>query len=302
MLEEVPSHDGLRILVVEGPQDRVGVRVQKEGHREAAAIGGLLWQYTAGVVAIGVLAALFLGGSRDRGLGAATAALLITGVALAASTLRQQLAHRTHLLGEEVELWSFLSPFELLGYCLLGGSPWDAVLGLLLALWLFGQAPRELARLALLPAGLVLGLAVAGLHPFGGIRQCLILTPGLLLAGAHSRFRLGPLFPVGLAGALVVQVLRYPGVPLWDLPTLVERLEAERSGEPIWVDPRLGLPWTRYAPELHADRGTWDAPSAPEGSPLWVITTESRPATGAGLPAKQLRAEGVRATLWISGE
>jgi len=263
------------------------------------AVGGLLWQYTSGVVAMGVLGALAIHRSADRGVWTAALATLIAGATLAWTVLRPQLAERSDIAGH-LDLSAITGPFELIGYCAVGGGSGGWLIGLVLLPLVARTVPQSLVWVAVLPAGLLYGLFLAGLHPFGGIRQCLVVTPGLLLAGAHGHYGLGRALPGGLAVALAVQLYRFPGVPVWDLPQLAETLEGERAGEAVWVDPRLGLSWARYGRGIDATVGTWTHSDLPAASPLWVVTVENGPSPARGHPVKRLAAEGVTATLWIS--
>jgi hypothetical protein len=111
---------------------------------------------------------------------------------------------------------------------------------------------------------------------------------------------LGRWLPLGIIAAIVVQLYRFPGVPLWDLPGLTTALEAERTEEPVWIDPRLGRLWDRYGRDIDASRGTWNQASAPVERPLWVVAPDHHADELPGHIAKQLQAEGVKATLWIS--
>jgi hypothetical protein len=261
--------------------------------------GGLLWQYTSGVVALGVFAGLLAFRPRDRATWTATVFVLIVGMVLAIGTLRQQLADRVGPL-VDTDLARVFSPLDLIGYCAVGPSSSTWIIGLLLLPLVVRRVPRDVAITAGLPIAALFSLSLAGLHPFGGLRQCLVLTPGLLLLGAHHHYGLGRGLSVGLAAAIAVQFYRFPGVPLWDLPGIAIALEAEHRGEPVWIDPRLGRTWDRYGPAIEATKGTWKQPSPPDQRPLWVVAPNRNAEGLPGQATKQLASEGVNATLWIS--
>ena len=262
------------------------------------AAGALCWQYTAGVIAVGILGGLAITRRGDRGAILAIIASLSVGLGLFYAILRHQLADRADVAGH-LDLSLLTGPFELIGYCAMGSWRWNAIVGLVLLPLVLRRIPRDVAWIALLPVGLLYALALVGLHPFGGIRQCLVLTPALLLAGAHHRFGLERFLPLGLIGAVVVQIARFPGVPVWNVPALAAQLEPEIAGHPVWVDPRLGRSWAHYGQGIPAQIATWSSSDIPSEPTLWIITVDGSAMPDDGRPAKQLTAEGVTATLWI---
>ncbi len=256
------------------------------------AVGGLFWQYTAGLVALGILGALATQ-RLDRGVIVSLSATAVTGVGLAAGLLRHQLSERADVAGH-LDLSLLTGPFELVGYCAVGSWSWSALLGLLLLPLVVRKVPRDVALVALLPTIALYGLAVVGLHPFGGIRQCLVLTPGLLLAAAHYRFGLDRLLPVGLMAAVAVQIWRFPGVPVWDVPALIAKMD---GATPIWVDPRLGRSWVRYG-GMQATIASWGETEIPAQPQVWIVTLEDGLTPEWGRATRVVAAQGVTATLW----
>ncbi len=208
----------------------------------AAGVAVSLQYAGAVVVAVGLLA-VFLGGPADpsqtkafrRGWWAAAASAGTLAVVWAVTFMKPQLSQRGG--GDRdrefaAYFWSPASPAsaaefatgalpDFLQYTFLGGPTgprWTALALLALAPAIFAAARARTDRrhraATAFAAGTLLAfvaLAGAGLHPLGGTRHCLPLTPGLLLLLALGLERLGRVSrPLALAwGGLSLALMTY---------------------------------------------------------------------------------------------
>lgn len=252
-----------------------------------ASLGVLPWHYGGWLVLAAVLAACAL--DRRSRVPAMMAALVCAPVAWvlwqhAADQFatRGELAH----LADHMGLGAVVGLPWLFGWMITGSS---SVLALLLGLVVAWRGLRARWRVdPVLLAGFVAvgAAALAGAYPLGPLRHGLVLLPAVVLALAPALAgRASPWIGVLLACTL----LRGPGLPVHDVPTLLDALEAHRGDEPVWVDPMLSWPVRRYGLPEGAQLGRWGEPWPDHG---WVLTTGEEPA--------DLRAEGVRA-VWRAG-
>ena len=151
------------------------------------------------------------------------------------------------------------------------------------------RPPASLVRLSLIPVALFAALGAAGLHPFGGVRQVLVLTPGLALLVAWCVPRL-PARQAGLAtlGVFAISVTALearPGLPHEDLPSVLEGIEDRDRHAPRIVDagaapvvallaPReddVAVPWLAGEPLT-----SWLDANLPTDRARWLVVTRSR--------------------------
>lgn len=251
-----------------------------------AGAAAIFTQYGAWPV---VAIALLLAPPSARPRPAALALLALAAALTVALALPQHQHQALDLRGGYLGPW-FWSPAqalpftarrlpELFGY-LLTGARGTASLGVgaaLLLLTLRAARRDRLTALALAPVAVFWCLAGLGLHPFGGLRQLLVLAPGLVLLASA---RLGPATParLTLVGALgLLLTARHPGPPTEDLPCLITQLDdAPRLAD---ASARFGLDRYDRLPHRALPWRSGDTLAALTPLPAertWLITTSAR--------------------------
>jgi hypothetical protein len=250
-----------------------------------------------------VAACALIVAARARALPTAVATLVATvvGAVLALTILVPQQHHQAAGLStgylapwfwntDDVLWFTLTRTCELLGYLVTGTTgALGFLIGSLLANLIFCVRMDRLTALALAPLMLFWLLAGLGLHPYGGLRQLLVLSPAFLLWTSAS---LGPATPVRLpilAIPLLVLWARHPGLPVEDMPCVVAAMdEAPRladAGARFAVahyggEPDNTWPWKRDQALIDA---TWE--ERPRERTWLLLTTSRRPSINAWLDA-----------------
>ena len=223
-------------------------------------------QYTLFVVVGVVLGVRWWSGRRDT---AAFVAAAASGSVLSGSIITQ-LGHRgSDLIDGHLAVIGgdlLLAPAAFAGFVLHGTPRWP-VLGLLPLLLVVAGSPRvdrRIVGVTALPALALWGLAAVQAHPFGAVRQALVLAPALLLLLAAAWPRLS----VGIVVLSTIATLaRAPGVPVQDIEGLVDSLQPG----PVFVHTPARWGAALYLP------GEWETGEAPPSEfHGWAITVGRR--------------------------
>ena len=243
---------------------------------------GAIWTWTGMAVA-----GLLLGIGIVRQKRNATAHLAFLGwsvgsLPLVLGLLGPQIAALSGPPAAQAPAWSTPIPLlELFGWILLGPlSTGRATAGAAVAVGLAAMSLRHGER-NVLPLALVPLFAFGvshwmGWHPLGATRQCLVLTPPILLLlavlfKAFWRPATQGLALISLAVATAASVLSAPGLPVVDVPIVIAQLPQDPGT--IWVDARIHRAWQHYdGPQV--DSGSWTS-NAPAGPYRWIVLPAS---------------------------